>query len=299
MSKRVSELKAAFMEAKKAKGLSPRSLEWYDWILREFASTCPDWPKQPEKVERFLSSASGSPHTRHAYYHALKAFSRWAHRRYGLADFMQLVEQPVVPDQDMRTYDAGQVFTFLQAAKSLRDRALMQLLYSSGLRASAIVELRVSDIGAHTLRVHTKGGKDKQVPVLREVRALLLKLAEGKRPDDYVFTGHKGKMSRFGVYQVMRRYARELGVRGPYVGPHRWRHSMATQFIREGGSMKALSRILLHKSMGTTQRYVAYALDDVIDEYQQHNPLNAARRQAQRPLFAQDAVAEAERIVSE
>jgi integrase/recombinase XerD len=167
----------------------------------------------------------------------------------------------------------------LHDAVSFRDSAMFELLYSSGLRVSELVTLRLQDINfeAGFLRVIGKGSKERIVPVnmrakertkeyLRAVRPLLLK----KRASEYVFvTGRGAPMTRQRFWQAMKGYGKRFGLD---VSPHTVRHSFATHLLEGGADLRSLQKMLGHSDISTTQIYTKVTADRMKKVYREHHP---------------------------
>ncbi|MCX6358926.1 MAG: tyrosine recombinase [Armatimonadetes bacterium] len=198
---------------------------------------------------------------------ALRMFARFLYGEGALlSDPSDLVESghvrrklPVVlsPSSVRRLLRAGQTVT----AEGLRDRALLELLYSSGLRVSEAAALRWRDIDpqARTVTCLGKGGKERVVPVGRHALAWLdVHLARRSRggavrPADPVFAGRVGRpMTRFRAWQVVKEASRASGVEAT---PHRFRHSFATHLLAGGADLRAIQEMLGHARVTTTEIY--------------------------------------------
>lgn len=148
--------------------------------------------------------------------------------------------------------------------EALRDRALLELLYASGLRASEAAGLTVDriDLAAGSLRVIGKGSKERFVPVGRSARSRLQKYLLEVRPqwavsasERALFLTPKGKpMSRIGVWSVLRSAARKAGIE-QNVYPHLLRHSFATHLLENGADLRVVQELLGHSDISTTQIY--------------------------------------------
>ncbi len=149
--------------------------------------------------------------------------------------------------------------------KGLRDRALIELLYATGLRVSELVGLRVSDLrtSERFLRCTGKGSKQRIVPVgdtaaswveryLAESRPILTK----RRDTPWVFVNARGgaRLSRLGFWKLLKAYGRRAGVRGR-LSPHVLRHSFATHLLERGADLRAIQAMLGHADLSTTQIY--------------------------------------------
>ena len=149
--------------------------------------------------------------------------------------------------------------------KGLRDRALIEVLYATGLRVSELVGLRLSDLRPNEgyLKCVGKGSKERIVPIgdtaaewvqryIAEARPVLLK----KKASPWVFVNARGgaKLSRLGFWKILKACGRRAGVRGR-LSPHVLRHSFATHLLERGADLRAIQAMLGHADLSTTQIY--------------------------------------------
>jgi len=172
---------------------------------------------------------------------------------------------------------------------ALRDRALLELMYACGLRASEAVELEVADVDlrAGVLRARGKGAKERIVPVGRQaVAALKAYLARGRpglagdRDEDRLFLNHRGGgLTRQGLYKIVQRHARTAGL-ADKMSPHTLRHTFATHLLAGGCDLRAVQEMLGHADIATTQIYTHLSAERLRDVYFKAHPraVKAARR---------------------
>ncbi|HEY6909520.1 MAG TPA: site-specific tyrosine recombinase XerD [Myxococcales bacterium] len=149
-------------------------------------------------------------------------------------------------------------------AAGARDRAMLEILYASGLRVSELVALPLSAIDAQLgiVRVRGKGGKERIVPVGERARDALAaylagprqQLLRARRSPDLFVTPRGGRMTRQGFWKLIGRYARAAGLR-QRVYPHTLRHSFATHLLERGADLRAVQAMLGHADIATTQIY--------------------------------------------
>lgn len=181
-----------------------------------------------------------------------------------------------------------------------RDRAILEVLYGTGMRISELVGLSLADVDLEggLVRVLGKGGRQRVVPLGRMARhALVAWLGEGGRADllgrrvgvgsavgasrdaaDAVFVNQRGgRLSRQGAWGVVRRYALAAGL-GDRLTPHVLRHSCATHMLDHGADIRAVQELLGHASISTTQVYTLVSTERLWQVYEQAHPRAGRRR---------------------
>jgi integrase/recombinase XerD len=168
-------------------------------------------------------------------------------------------------------------------AYGLRDRAMLELFYSSGLRISELCQLTLQqvDLEQGFVRIFGKGSKERVVPVgERAADALRAYLAAGRsrlvkpRTGSELFLSERGKaISRKTVWVIVRKSAVRAGLKKP-VKPHLLRHSFATHLLGGGADLRAIQEMLGHASIATTQIYTAVENSRLLDQHAKHHPRN-------------------------
>lgn len=163
----------------------------------------------------------------------------------------------------------------------LRDRAMIELLYSAGLRVSELVNLRLNDLQMETgcVRCIGKGNKERLVPMGRTaitaVKAYLSGARQtlaGKNTSPYLFLNRFGaRMGRIGFWKKLADYGRQAGLRLK-LKPHMLRHSFATHLLDRGADLRSVQLMLGHADISTTQIYTHVAKDRLKEVYKQHHP---------------------------
>jgi len=284
-----------FIASRIAANLSPATIQWYKDRLLPFATSCPTLPRRPEPVEYFLAEVQGSPETKYDVYRALKTLFKFMSSRRRLPNPMDAVQPPRRPKALMPTLEVGELMRLLHSAESTLDRAIITLLVDTGVRAGEVCSLLKQNIKQETIVVHGKVGW-REVPISDETRRLLLQVA-ALSPDDYVFHGHKGPITRHLIYAIVRRILQKAGIKGPKLGPHRLRHAFGKNFLVQGGDLRSLQEIMGHADIETTQKYAALNLTDIVKKHQKFSPLKAAHAAAQESLFMPEVLKEAEEIL--
>jgi len=278
-----------------AQNLKSTTITWYESKLCPFVAAYPKLPLKPEPIERFLANIGASPYTRHAYFRALRAFYNFVTSRIHKPNPMDNVSAPHCPKRVMPTLEPLELMRLLSdSTTNVRDRALLTLLIDTGARADEVATLRWQNVKSNTIIVMGKSG-EREVPISEETKRLLTKLM---RPGaDYVFTGERGPLTRYGIYHLVRRHLTKAGISGPKLGPHRLRHTFGKTYLVAGGDVRSLQKIMGHANITTTEQYSSLALEDTIKKHHLFTPLHVAHAAAQESLFKEETLKEAEEIV--
>jgi integrase/recombinase XerD len=208
--------------------------------------------------------------------------------RHADADPTELVDAPRVPPRMPAVLGEEPVARLLaqprrDTPRGLRDAAMLELLYATGLRVSELVGLPAADanLSAGFVRVTGKGNKTRLVPIGQPAReaidAYVAAVRGGwARPGERALfvTERGGPMTRQGFWKLLGRYARAAGVRLPRggVSPHKLRHSFATHLLERGADLRAVQAMLGHADIATTQLYTHVSRARVIAEYLEKHP---------------------------
>lgn len=163
----------------------------------------------------------------------------------------------------------------------VRDRAILELSYSSGMRASEACGLLLEkiDSGRRLLRIRGKGSKERIVPYGREAEKALVEYLEHSRPSllggrksEYTFLNYRGgKISRVTFWKIVKKHSAEAGL-PPEVTPHTLRHSFATHLVEGGADLRAVQELLGHSSISTTQIYTKLDIDYLLEVHRTFHP---------------------------
>lgn len=229
-----------------------------------------------------------SPRSNARLLSALRAF--FAHRlRLGLRqdDPAALLEPPRLPRLLPKALAESQIEALLAAPGietplGLRDRAMLELMYATGLRVSELVGLPSSAVNLRqgVLRVTGKGSKERLVPMGEEAQHWLERyLAQarprlaGKHALSPLFLDHHGSApTRQQFWALVKRHAAAVGIDPARISPHGLRHSFATHLLNHGADLRALQMLLGHSSLSTTQIYTLVAREQLKQLHRQHHP---------------------------
>lgn len=243
-------------------------------------------------IRRFLVSLyrSHSPSSVARKVSSIKGFFGFLRRRKWLDKApLRGVSAPKIPKKLPNFLSVDEVFHLLDGRIEadplpLRDRAILELIYSSGLRVSEVVSLNVGDIddSIRLVRVTGKGGKERIVPVgekaLTAIRAYQSKRGELARrrkdgsPTQALFLNRFGtRLTARSVERMIKTYALKRGLVRK-INPHALRHSFATHLLGAGADLRSIQEMLGHASLSTTQKYTHISLEQLMRVYDKAHP---------------------------
>jgi integrase/recombinase XerC len=160
----------------------------------------------------------------------------------------------------------------------LRDRAILELLYSSGLRVSELNGIKIgeTDLTSSFVKVLGKGGVERIVPIgskaIDAIKDFLEKRDELTPKVDYLFVNSRGgRLSVRSIARIVKKYANLSGI-PKNVSPHVLRHTFATHLLGSGADLRAIQEMLGHKSLSTTQRYTHASIEKIMEIYDKTHP---------------------------
>ena len=277
------------------KGLAPNSIVSYRRDLMEFAEFLRQQKESfeaanREEIRNFLGTLyrrglSARSVARHLV--ALRSFYRFLlHERKVACDPTAEVQAPKFGIDLPHYLSIEEVDKLLSAPvpsnpAGLRDKALLELLYATGMRVSELVSLRCEDLDLNLglLRCNGKGGKERLIPVgksaLKAVEAYLQHgragLLKGAGMPHLFLNCRGGALSRVGFWKILRRHGRRAGV---LIGltPHVLRHSFATHLLERGADLRSVQLMLGHSDISSTQIYTHVLKERLKQVYQSHHP---------------------------
>jgi len=219
----------------------------------------------------FLSELGMSPHSQARIISGIKGFYKFLMiEEIVTNDPSALLESPKLGRKLPDTLSFPEIEDLLNSidlstAEGTRNRAMLETLYSSGLRVSELVELRLNNVFADQgfLRVIGKGSKERLVPIGREalkyiniyVKEIRCHLVAKQGSENHVFLNRRGAgLTRVMVFTIIKNLAKDLGMKKS-ISPHTFRHSFATHLIEGGADLRAVQEMLGHESITTTEIY--------------------------------------------
>jgi integrase/recombinase XerD len=245
---------------------------------------------QAGDIEAYLAwrfTRHAQPRSAARYTSALKRFYRYLLRENLIAADPTLnLDTPKLPRALPKTLTEADVEHLLDSADvnsplGLRDRAMLETLYATGLRVSELVGLKLTAVNLNdgVLRVTGKGNKDRLVPLGEEAVQWLKRYLVDARPllletqlSDAVFvTARGGGMTRQAFWYLIKRHAQTAGITRP-LSPHTLRHAFATHLLNHGADLRVVQMLLGHSDISTTQIYTHVARERMKQLHAQHHP---------------------------
>ncbi|MBQ6226762.1 MAG: tyrosine recombinase XerD [Bacteroidaceae bacterium] len=244
--------------------------------LDKFAKTLQELGVGPRSVARILSG--------------VRSFYRFLTIEKEIeTDPTELLESPKIGKHlpevlSLPEIDAIEAAIDLSKPEGIRDLAIIEVLFSCGLRISELVNLKLSELYLEEgyIRVHGKGRKERLVPIgenaiqkLRQWFVVRQGVAVKPGEDDYVFISlRRGKhLSRISLFVYIKEYAEKAGIK-KNISPHTFRHSFATQLLEGGANLRAIQAMLGHEDIGTTEIYMHIDKSHLRQEILEHHPRN-------------------------
>ena len=258
-----------------------------DWLGREAGRSLIDASETDLRRYALARHAGSAPTSTNRRLTVFKRFFRWAVReRIVDADPTLKLDSARQPLRVPKTLSEAQVEALLAAPDvatplGLRDRAMLELLYASGLRVSELVSLKTVHVSfvECALRVTGKGAKERLVPFGEEALVWIERYSAearpailGRRTSDALFvTGLGGPMTRQMFWKLIKAHAMRGGVHAP-LSPHTLRHAFATHLLNHGADLRAVQMLLGHADISTTTIYTHVARERLKTLHAQHHP---------------------------
>ncbi len=203
-------------------------------------------------------------------------------------DPTSLLESPKLPKKIPQILSIEEIDALIQAIdysvpEGIRNRAIIETLYSCGLRVSELVELKLSDIfwQEEFIKVVGKGNKERLIPIsrtaLKEIKSYLterINLPIKKGSEDIVFLNRRGnKLTRQMIFIIINKLADEIGL-DKQIGPHTFRHSFATHLLEGGANLRVIQEMLGHESILTTEIYTHVDVHFLRETIMSYHPRN-------------------------
>lgn len=221
---------------------------------------------------------------------AIRSFFKYLHRE-GIVgkNPAKLVSSPRLPKILPRFLSIDDVFSLMdvpqgETFRATRDKAILELLYSSGLRVSELVSLDMADldIKESLIRVKGKGKKERIVPVgskaMDAIKNYLPERITKKRRSSSIFLNNRGgRLTERSIRRILLIYSRILNLKGN-LSPHTLRHTFATHMLHGGADLRSIQELLGHSSLSTTQKYTHVDITHLTEVYDRAHPMTKERK---------------------
>lgn len=284
------ELIAEFLSHLAAdRNVSPNTLRGYRADLEQFAAFFPNTDAAAlghEDLRKFLARLAELKIKKSSIARklsAVRSFFSYLLRREKIArDPARLLATPKREKRLPKVLTVDDALRMMNAPGAgteevLRDRAILETLYSTGVRASELVGMNLGDINRHDrlIRIRGKGRKERIVPVGQKALEAIDAWCAGRTAplqEDAVFTNRTGKrLTVRTVQRIVGNYRKKLGL-STSASPHTLRHSYATHLLESGADLRSIQELLGHASLSTTQRYTHLNLDSLMEAYDKAHP---------------------------
>ena len=254
--------------------------------IKSFLSTYLKYYKDKDKSLNTVQEYKVSTLSR--YFSSIRGF-----HKYLLSEKITSKDPSVYLDKPKATKKIPYVLSYSEILKiirsvdinlnlGLRDQSILFLLYSSGLRVSELLNLKLTNllIEDEFVRVLGKGNKERYVPISQVALNSIKLYIENERPElsrknesfGYLFLNHRGnKLSRMGIWKIVSKYSKVLKPSGK-ITPHTFRHSFATHLLEGGANLRVVQEMLGHSDISTTQIYTHLNKKSLKETYQKYHP---------------------------
>ncbi|WP_333653803.1 tyrosine recombinase XerC [Dissulfurispira sp.] len=277
------------------RNVSNHTLRAYERDLKDFSEYCRAQPGDIDMIDirGFISeqiNKGKSKTTVSRKLATLRSFFSYLYQEgYVKINQAKLVPAPKTSKHLPNFLSVDDAFNLVQTPEGIgllpvRDRAILELLYSSGLRVSEVAGLNIDDLNTREgmVRVKGKGKKERIVPVgnkaMDSLKSYLIerKLYKKKKSisdsDNALFLNRYGeRLTDRQIRRIVVKYARAIGIDGK-IGPHTLRHTFATHLLFGGADLRVIQELLGHSSLSTTQKYTHLDIGHLIDVYDKAHP---------------------------
>ncbi|HET6515442.1 MAG TPA: tyrosine recombinase XerC [Thermodesulfovibrionales bacterium] len=278
-----------YMETER--GASPHTIRSYKKDLEAFFAYVKSEPQSMESIEirGFLASQMNrglEKSTAGRRLATIRSFFRFLHREgHVKTNPAKLVSTPKKAKLLPKFLSVDDAFSLVEKPEGIgflpaRDRAVLELLYSSGLRVSELSGLNQDDVNIREglVKIRGKGKKERIAPVgkkaLDALRAYMIEKVLLRKRERAFFLNRRGtRLTDRGVRRIVVKYARSALLDGK-IGPHTLRHTFATHLLQGGADLRVIQELLGHSSLSTTQKYTHLDITHLMDIYDKAHPLS-------------------------
>lgn len=296
----LGQAKKIFLITKKSENVTARTLEIYEEVLKRFfeyiiaENVYVVTEVNPNHIRAFLVELQDKGLrgvTRHIYFRTLRTFFLFLYRNdYLTSNIMANVKPPKIEQKAMRTFTSQEISKMLNSFNrdtftGFRNYCIFCMLFSTGMRKGEMVNLTLEDINITNdfIRIaNGKGQRQRHVPIGRTMRRVLLQYLKMREEFlqgescDWLFVTHKDtrKMTVAAINGVFHTLKVDLKMTGEKISCHTWRHTMAKNYLLNGGDIFSLQKILGHADITTTRGYLNLNEKEIQVQHAKYNPLD-------------------------
>jgi integrase len=281
----ISALVCEWLLDLKVSSRSPRTIRWYEGKMHVYANAGGARTLEeltPYELKRYIAELQErglSPETIRGTFSTLRAFASWARSQgYEVDPGLSSVKPPKVPQKEMPTFTEAQTEAILDALPKGWQRIAIQVLLGTGMRVGELCSLQLNDFEDDEevafLKIQQgKGGKFRRVPVSQKLRRELVRYLNQSRPEtssnNLIVLRDGRPIAQTSTNNIFGRMSKKLGIQ---VHAHKFRHTFATQYLRNGGEIERLRRILGHTTYFMVMRYVHLDKGDLGRDFDLRSP---------------------------
>ncbi|MFA5603461.1 MAG: site-specific tyrosine recombinase XerD [Bacilli bacterium] len=266
----------------------------YEYSLMKFYNFCQDHALKLENIKdkhikeylKSLTSEKISNKSISRHISSLKSFYKFLLIEKIISNNpMEYIEAPKIPKtipSILSIEEINQLLNIeLKDIYSYRDKAMIELMYATGLRVSELINLKLNDVDLHSnvLKTMGKGSKERIVPIGEYATSIIIEYIHNSRPkflknktSEYLFVTKNGtNMSRNHFFRILQRIAQKKGIR-THFSPHTLRHSFATHLLNNGADLRVIQELLGHSDISTTEIYTHVSNDALKKNYMEYHP---------------------------
>ncbi len=276
-----------FLEVEK--GYSDKTIREYSYDLKMFKSFNEEKPLESRTttdLRRFFlhlkRDKSYAPRSLHRKICSLKSFYKFLKKEAFISiNPAENIESPKIPKSLPKTISIDEALTLLNAPKSLRDRAVLYLLYGTGMRVSELSDLNIEnlDLKNRLIRiVEGKGNKDRLIPLPDLIIPIIEEYLHARRDDNnssaLILNRSGQRLTSRSIQRLVKKYKEQTNLQEKKVTPHTLRHAFATHLLANSVDIRVIQELLGHASLSTTQLYTHVSLEHLRKSYDLGHPLS-------------------------
>lgn len=275
---------------KTERNVSPHTIRAYTKDLAEFSLFLDQKPEDIDylDIRSFLAALHHRKLKKSSISRKLagiRSFFKYLHREgYVKKNPAKLVSSPKVPKSLPKFLSIDEIISLVEspkgdAFKPARDKAMIELLYSSGLRVSELTSLDITDLDFREsmIRVKGKGRKERIIPVGSKAMEAIQdyipeRISLKKKSSAFFLNNRGGRLTQRSVRRILLHYSKVVNLKGS-LSPHTLRHTFATHLLNEGADLRSIQELLGHSSLSTTQKYTHVDIAHLTEVYDKAHPM--------------------------